>query len=156
MSACPTVRSSHVRLSACRQTDGHGYRSDERWYLGNICPSVRMISEISETIRATTLGFACTSWASYAAQIVVSVDCHAHSMPTNRRNLWLLQFWCKNKKNILTEMYCCHQYLSIDPKVCHAHFNTHQIATPTLTPINRSHFYAHKPPTPRHSNALKA
>jgi len=40
------------------------------------------------------------------------------------------------KIKILTEMYCSHQYLSIDPKkVSHAHFNAHKPPKPVTPTI---------------------
>jgi len=57
----------------------------------------------------------------------VSAECHAHS---NAQNGGSYSFDARIK--ILTEMYCSHQYLSIDPKkVLHAHKPPKPV-TPTI------------------------
>jgi len=78
-----------------------------------------MNAEISKTIRATILGLGMQIPEIPAQRKFVSAACHA-------QNCGFYSF--DARITILTEMYCSHQYISIDPKK--------KFATPTLTPTN--------------------
>jgi len=74
-----------------------------------------MNAEISETIKATGIGHA-DSWDSCAAQFFLS----RVPLPLQRPETGRIE--------ILTEMYCSYQYLSIVLKqICLAHFNAHKL-----------------------------
>jgi len=65
------------------------------------------------------LGFGTQILGLPAQRKFVSAGYHAHEPPKTVAST-------EARIKILTEMYCSHQYLSIDPtKACHAHSNAH-------------------------------
>jgi len=80
-----------------------------------------MNAEISENIQAIILRLGMQISEIPAQRKFVSAECHAHSNAHKPPKTVAPTFWMLVK--IVTEMYWSRQYLSIDPKVCHAHSN---------------------------------
>jgi len=78
----------------------------------SVCMSVRMNTEISETIRSRLLRFGMQIPELLTQRKFVSAECHVHSNAKTAKNCGSYSFDVRIK--ILTEMYCSCQYLSID------------------------------------------
>jgi len=74
-----------------------------------------MNAEISETIRARLLRFGVEISELLTQRKFVSAGCHAHSNAHKEPNTVAPTVLMLEKK-FYAEMYCSHQYLSIDPK----------------------------------------
>jgi len=109
-----------IRIT-CRVDLAMSVCSYERWDLGNYKSYITGIRHAG-------------SWDSCVAQVCFSRVPRPLLCPQTAQNSSSYSFYARIK--ILAEMYCSHQYLSIDPKkVCHAQSNAHKPPKPVAPTI---------------------